>query len=181
MAMERVFGALAALPGSHDRIRPPTVVRSASAHAETACSGRQGSDDKSRRVRSLAAIVRGTALAMAIAAAFATCARAGEADVIDAKVRRNSSGTLDFDVTVKSVDKGARYYADAIEVLAPDGKRLGRRELWHSHEDEQPFTRDVYGVRIPPGVEVVHIRAHHSVKGYDGRTLTLKLPKPPTR
>jgi hypothetical protein len=101
---------------------------------------------------------------------------AGEADVVDAKVRRNASNTFDFDVTVKSVDKGAAYYADAIEVLAPDGKLLGRRELLHSHEDEQPFTRDVYGVRIPAGIEVVVVRAHHNVKGYDGKTLTLKLP-----
>jgi hypothetical protein len=54
-------------------------------------------------------------------------------------VRRGTSNTFDFDVTVKSVDKGARYYADAIEVLAPDGKLLGRRALLHDHEDEQPF------------------------------------------
>ena len=113
---------------------------------------------------------------LAVAAAFATCAWAGEADVVDAKVRRGGSSTFDFDVTVKSVDQSATYYADAIEVIAPDGKLLGRRELLHSHEDEQPFTRDVYGVRIPAGIEVVVVRAHHSVKGYDGRTVTVKLP-----
>src|SRR5262249_58177728 len=107
---------------------------------------------------------------------FATCAWAGEADVIDAEVRRSAPGTFDFDVTVKSVDQGARYYADAIEVLAPDGKVLGRRELLHPHEDEQPFTRDVYGVRIPAGIEFVVVRAHHSVKGYDGKKVTVKLP-----
>ena len=113
---------------------------------------------------------------LAIATASATCAWAGEADVVDAKVRRSASNTFDFDVTVKSVDKGAGYYADAIEVLAPDGKLLGRRELLHSHEDEQPFTRDLYRVRVPPSIEVVVVRAHHNVKGYDGTTLTLKLP-----
>jgi hypothetical protein len=116
------------------------------------------------------------ALATLAIAACVTCAWAGEADVVDAKVRRSASRTFDFDVTVTSVDKGAGYYADAIEVLAPDGKLLGRRELLHSHEDEQPFTRDVYGVRIPAGIETVLIRAHHSAKGHDGRTLTLKLP-----
>jgi hypothetical protein len=73
---------------------------------------------------------------LAVAAVFATSACAGEADVIDAKVRRSASNTFDFDVTVKSVDKGAGYYADAIEVLAPDGKLLGRRELLHPHEDD---------------------------------------------
>ena len=114
---------------------------------------------------------------LAVAAAFATCAWAGEADVVDAKVRRGGSTTFDFDVTVKSMDKGATYYADAIEVLAPDGKLLGRRELLHAHEDEQPFTRDVYRVRIPAGVEFVMVRAHHNVKGYAGETLRLKLPR----
>jgi hypothetical protein len=110
------------------------------------------------------------------ATVVAAGAWAGEADVVDAKVRRSASNTFDFDVTVKSVDKGVAYYADAIEVLASDGKLLGRRELLHPHEDEQPFTRDVYSVRIPAGVEVVVVRAHHNVKGYDGKTLTLKLP-----
>jgi hypothetical protein len=94
--------------------------------------------------------VLGTLTAFILSAGFALSAWAGEADVIDAKVRRSAPHTFDFDVTVKSIDNGAGYYADAIEVLAPDGKLLGRRELLHSHEDEQPFTRDVYGVRIPP-------------------------------
>ena len=96
--------------------------------------------------------------------------------MIAAKVRRAGRDTFDFDVTVGSVDRGAAHWADAIEVLAPDGRLLGRRELLHSHEDEQPFTRDVYGVRIPSGVETVVIRAHHKAKGYDGETWTLKLP-----
>ena len=111
------------------------------------------------------------------ATVVAAGAWAGEADVVDAKVRRSASNTFDFDVTVKSVDKGVAYYADAIEVLASDGKLLGRRELLHPHEDEQPFTRDVYSVRIPAGVEVVVVRAHHNVKGYAGETLRLKLPR----
>jgi hypothetical protein len=120
-------------------------------------------------------------LSLTFAAAFATCAWAGEADVVDAKVRRGPSNTFDFDVTVKSVDRSTGYYADAIEVLTPDGKLLGQRELLHPHEDEQPFTRDVYGVRIPADIEVVVIRAHHNIKGYDGKALTIKLPMPPTR
>jgi hypothetical protein len=111
-----------------------------------------------------------------VVTAFATHAAAGEADVIAAKVRRAGPGTYDFDVTVRSVDRGTAHWADAIEVLTRDGKLLGRRELVHSHEDEQPFTRDVYGVRIPSGVESVVIRAHHRAKGYDGETLTLRLP-----
>jgi len=38
---------------------------------------------------------------------------AGEADVIDVKVRRSAPGVYDFDVTLRSVDKGWEYFADA--------------------------------------------------------------------
>jgi hypothetical protein len=106
-----------------------------------------------------------------------SAAIAGEADVIDAKVARAKDGTYNFDVTIKSNDKGWQYYCDAFEVLAPDGKVLGTRVLLHPHEDEQPFTRELYGVKVPPGVDRVTIRARHKPKGYDGKTLVVKLPK----
>jgi hypothetical protein len=102
---------------------------------------------------------------------------AGEADVVDVKVRRGAAGTYDFDVTVKSVDKGWNHYADAFEVLGADGAVLGRRVLLHPHETEQPFTRDLYGVKIPAGVTHVTVRARHKPKGYDGATLRVALPR----
>ena len=108
---------------------------------------------------------------------FAQAAFAGEADVVDVKVRRNASGTYDFDVTVKSVDKGWNHYADAFEVLGPEGALLGRRILLHPHETEQPFTRDLYGVRIPAGVTQVTVRARHKPRGYDGETMSVPLPR----
>jgi len=108
---------------------------------------------------------------------IAQAAVAGEADVVDVKVRRNASGTYDFDVTVKSVDKGWNHHADAFEVLGPDGKVLGRRILYHPHETEQPFTRDLYGVKIPAGVTQVMVRARHKPKGYDGETMRVALPR----
>jgi len=125
------------------------------------------------------AAARGLAVVgmLALASAcFSAPAYGGAADVVAATVRRVAPGVYDFDVTVRSVDRGSDY-ADAIEVLAPDGRRLGRRELLHSHEDEQPFTRDVHGVKVPAGVAAVVIRAHHRSRGYDGRTLTITLPR----
>lgn len=97
--------------------------------------------------------------------------------MVDVKVRRNSSGGFDFDVTVKSVDKGWDHYADAFEVLAPDGTVLGRRVLLHPHETEQPFTRDLYGVTIAAGITHVTVRARHKPKGYDGETMSVALPR----
>ena len=114
---------------------------------------------------------------LAWAALAAGSALGGEADVVDVKVRRSAPGVYDFDVTVRSVDKGWEYFADAFEVLAPDGKVLGRRTLLHPHETEQPFTRDLYGVRIPAGVDRVVVRARHKPKGYDGKILDVQLPK----
>ncbi|MCG6875678.1 MAG: hypothetical protein LJE97_11375 [Betaproteobacteria bacterium] len=114
---------------------------------------------------------------LATALLFAPAAWAGEADVVAAKVRRTADGTYNFDVTVKSNDRGWDYFADAFEVLTPEGKVLGTRVLLHPHETEQPFTRDLYGVKIPQGTERVVIRARHKPKGYDGKTLTVELPK----
>jgi len=102
---------------------------------------------------------------------------AGEADVIDVKVRRTAPGVYNFDVTVKSNDTGWSHYADAFEVLGPDGKLLGQRILFHPHETEQPFTRDLYGVKIPAGVAEVTVRARHKPKGYDGLTRKVVLPR----
>jgi hypothetical protein len=104
-------------------------------------------------------------------------AAAGEADVVDVKVRRTAPGVYDFDVTIRSIDRGWEHYADAFEVLAPDGRLLGQRLLLHPHETEQPFTRELYGVKIPADVVSVTVRARHKPKGYDGKTLSVALPK----
>ena len=104
-------------------------------------------------------------------------ALAGDADVVDVKVRRAAAGVYDFDVTIRSNDTGWSYYADQFDVLAPDGTVLGSRMLLHPHDDEQPFTRDLYGVRIPPGIPEVTIRARHKPKGFSGATLSVPLPK----
>lgn len=112
-----------------------------------------------------------------LATLTAGTALAGEADVIDVEVRRASDGAYDFDVTIRSNDRGWDYYADAFEVLAPDGTLLGRRVLFHPHVEEQPFTRDLHGVAIPPEIERVTIRARHKPAGYDGEVLSVDLPR----
>lgn len=112
-----------------------------------------------------------------VAAMLSRPAFAGEADVIDVKVRSAGSGTYDFDVTIRSNDTGWEHYADAFEVLAPDGTMLGQRILLHPHVDEQPFTRDLYGVAVPEGIAEVTVRARHKPKGYDGAVMTVPLPR----
>jgi len=102
-------------------------------------------------------------------------ALAGEANVVDVKAMPETGGTWHFDVTVRHTDEGWDHYADKWDVLAPDGTVLGTRVLLHPHETEQPFTRSLGGVVIPPGVTSVTVRAHDSVHGYGGAVIDVQL------
>jgi len=104
-------------------------------------------------------------------------AAAGEADVLAVEATPAGDATWRFDVTVEHADAGWDHYADAWEVLAPDGAVLGTRTLLHPHENEQPFTRSLSGVAIPDGITEVIVRAHDSVHGYGGKELRLALPR----
>lgn len=100
-----------------------------------------------------------------------------EASVVDATAVAEGEGRYTFEVTVRSDDRGWDYYADAFEVLTMDGELLGRRELLHPHENEQPFTRALRGVTVPDEIRRVRVRARHNVTGYDeGASLVLELP-----
>ena len=104
-----------------------------------------------------------------------TAAGAGEADVVDVKIEK-SGGTYRFHVTVRHADAGWDHYADRWDVLAPDGQVLGSRVLLHPHVAEQPFTRSLGGVVIPPELESVRIRAHDKLHGHGGREFVVRLP-----
>ncbi|MEO8442725.1 MAG: hypothetical protein ABI547_09575 [Betaproteobacteria bacterium] len=117
-----------------------------------------------------------TAAAAVMLLCTSTLAIAGEADVIAAKVKREADGTWTFTVTIRSDDRDASFYCDRFEVISPNGGVLGVRELEHPHDDEQPFTRELRGVKIQLGmVRSVLIRAHHTARGYVGATLKVKL------
>lgn len=102
---------------------------------------------------------------------------AGPADVVGVKVTKSSPGVYNFAVTVRHADAGWKHYADAWEVLGPDGVVLGARELAHPHEQEQPFTRSLSGVVIPTDVGKVRLRARDKVHGYGGAEMMVDLPK----
>lgn len=59
----------------------------------------------------------------------------------------------------------------------PDGDTLGVRELLHHHANEQPFTRSLTGVEIPPGVRTVIVQGRDQEHGYGGQALEVDLPK----
>ncbi len=114
--------------------------------------------------------------ALAALLALAAPALAAPADVVGVDVTRAADGTYAFAVTVRSDETGWDKYADRWEVLAPDGKVLGTRELAHPHVEEQPFTRSLSGVTVPEGVAQVRVRARDSVEGWGGAELTVDLP-----
>ena len=101
---------------------------------------------------------------------------AGEADVLDVNVACNSDSVCRFDVTVKHRDEGWEHYANKWEVLSPDGKILATRVLAHPHDNEQPFTRSLAGVKIPGDLFEVVVRAHDLKHEFGGKELVVKLP-----
>ena len=105
-----------------------------------------------------------------------SAAYAGEADIINVNITIAGKNTYNFDVTVRHADDGWKHYADKWDVTAPDGTVLGTRTLYHPHVDEQPFTRSLSGVKIPETIKEVTVRAHDSVHGYGGETLTVDVP-----
>ncbi|MBK6971782.1 MAG: hypothetical protein IPH26_02060 [Sterolibacteriaceae bacterium] len=119
---------------------------------------------------------------LAATAAAASMALAADAvaqrfpDVVAAKVRAGSAGHFDFDVTVSSPYDTPQRYADAFRVTSKAGGVFGERKLLHDHAGEQPFTRDLYGVAIPPGIRVVLVQARDSEFGYGGATFEVSLP-----
>ncbi len=122
-------------------------------------------------------------LALAVGAA-AVAATAGLAhsqddrfpDVLEVKVRAKGAGSFDFDVTISSPYDTPQRYADAFRATGKDGRVFGERMLLHDHADEQPFTRDLYGVTIPPEVGTVIIQARDRKFGYGGRGAEVALP-----
>lgn len=98
-------------------------------------------------------------------------------DVIAVQVRPSGTDRFDFDVTVSSPYDTPQRYADGFRVGSADGKTIhGERKLWHDHAGEQPFTRDLHGVAIPPGVRLVRVQARDQRHGYGGRVMDVFLP-----
>jgi hypothetical protein len=97
-------------------------------------------------------------------------------DVVNVSARAHGENSFDFDVTISSLYDTAERYANAFRVMGTDGKSYGERILFHDHADEQPFTRDLYNVSIPRGVQKVIVQARDKKYGYGGKTKEVVLP-----
>ena len=125
-----------------------------------------GDDDAAPAPSSTSAIVATTAETSADEQLFP--------DIVDVAVNAQVD-TFQFDVTVSSPYDTPERYADAWRILGPDGTELGVRELTHDHASEQPFTRSLNGVVIPPDVNEVTVEGRDLVNGWGGTTLTVTI------
>lgn len=86
-----------------------------------------------------------------------------------------TSGGWRFEVALEHGDTGWDDYADGWRVELPDGTVLGTRVLTHPHVTEQPFTRSLFGVLLPDGTTLVHIRARTSQTGWAAEATPVSL------
>lgn len=79
-------------------------------------------------------------------------------------------GNYQFSVTIRSQETGCDAYANWWEVVTPEGQLLYRRVLFHSHVDEQPFTRSGGKVALAADEEAI-VRVHFDPSGYSSSAL----------
>jgi hypothetical protein len=102
-------------------------------------------------------------------------AQANEVEIVDVKAHQNKDKSWKFAVTLKHADEGWDHYANEWQVIAPDDKILATRTLYHPHVDEQPFTRNTSGVKIPENMESVRIIARDTVHGHAKMAMLVNL------
>ncbi len=104
-----------------------------------------------------------------------TTVNANEVDIVDVTPHQSSDKTWGFAVTLKHADEGWDHYANEWQVLAPDSKILATRTLYHPHVNEQPFTRNTSGVKIPANMKVVYVIAKDTVHGLSKKVAEVNL------
>jgi len=87
--------------------------------------------------------------------------------------KRGDAWTIE--TTLRHGDTGWEHYADAWRVVDEAGKELGKRELLHPHENEQPFTRSLSGMSIPSETRIVFVEAHDKVHGWSKQRIRVDL------
>ncbi|MEE8387182.1 MAG: hypothetical protein V3R65_01280 [Acidiferrobacterales bacterium] len=83
--------------------------------------------------------------------------------------------TWQVSTTLRHGDTGWGHYADVWRVVDSSGRVLGKRVLYHPHENEQPFTRSQSGIHIPANVTVVFVEAHDKIHGWSNQRVQVDL------
>jgi hypothetical protein len=96
-----------------------------------------------------------------------------EANVVGVEFEERD-GAYRFAVSLHHDDAGEEGYADWWQVETLDGTQLGRRDLLHAHENNQPFERSET-IEVPDNVPCVVVRGHDQTHGYGGRAVVVTL------
>lgn len=108
--------------------------------------------------------------------ATALPAQANDVDILMVDLT-SQQGTWRAAVTLRHDDEGWEHYADAWRLVSEAGEELARRVLGHPHMEEQPFTRSLENVPIPPDVRVLYVEAHDSVHGWARQRVRVDLQR----
>ena len=101
---------------------------------------------------------------------------ANEVEIMDVHFMKKQKA-WNVRVTLKHEDTGWDHYADAWRVVDAGGKELGKRVLYHPHENEQPFTRSLNDVNIPRNTKIVYIEARDNVHGWSPQRVEVYLER----
>ena len=104
---------------------------------------------------------------------LSTASLADEVRIVE--VRVECPGSCNFSVTLEHADQGWSHYANQWDVLTLDDKLLGSRVLHHPHDNEQPFTRSLDGVKVPGGTTQVQVQARDLPAGWNAGTTIVDL------
>ncbi|MBI5105455.1 MAG: hypothetical protein HZB46_10840 [Solirubrobacterales bacterium] len=85
-------------------------------------------------------------------------------------------GRFDVRVVVSSPYDSRFRFADGWRVLTSDGDLLGERRFRRHHALEQPWTRTLRRVRIPPEVRRILVEGHDVANGYGGGVSFVAVP-----
>jgi len=116
-----------------------------------------------------------TTILAIIACTLSTPLCAGQAVIENVKAECNHKRLCKFDVTISHADEGWTHFANGWQIFTTKGELLGHRALAHPHVKEQPFTRTIRNIKIPPSVDTVFLRANDSLHGASERKYVLKL------
>lgn len=102
--------------------------------------------------------------------------QAGAVEIVMTQFTKRAD-TWHVGTTLLHEDSGWKHYADAWRVVDEKGKELGRRTLFHPHENEQPFTRYLSNLRIPIATTIVYVEAHDKKHGWSKQRVRVDLTK----
>lgn len=108
---------------------------------------------------------------------WAGTALAGDVEVVATHFQQQGSSWT-VDATLRHGDTGWEHYTDAWRVVTEKGEVLGTRTLYHPHENEQPFTRNLGNLLIPKGLNLVFVEAHDKVHGWSAQRIRIDLRQP---